>query len=253
MHPALPPAQPNQSLIDGLTVLQALAVASGPVGGRALARELHLEPTRVNRLLKTLAYLGMAEQTSDRKYLPGPGMHVLAARSLYGSGLVTRAMPQLEALARYDRVVALGVLWRDQVSYLYHWQPGLTPVQAVGRLNAYPASQSSIGRILLARADETYVRALYADRDIPLFPNGIDDLLAALRAERAQDYAFVVQSTTPFTSSLAVPLGAPPLRRHRPRRRRPPVRGRRVRGRPARGGPGDRGGAGQEVIPLREA
>src|SRR5687767_1336816 len=125
MHPVAPPAQPNQSLIDGLTVLQALAVAAGPVGGRALARELNLEPTRVNRLLKTLAFLGMAEQTSDRKYFPGPGMHILAARALYGSGLVTRAMPYLEQLvARYDRVVALGVLWRDQVSYLYHWQPG---------------------------------------------------------------------------------------------------------------------------------
>ncbi|HSI35163.1 MAG: IclR family transcriptional regulator [Phycisphaerae bacterium] len=211
MHPVPPPAQPNQSLIDGLTVLQALAVAAGPVGGRALARELNLEPTRVNRLLKTLAFLGMAEQTSDRKYLPGPGMHILAARSLYGSGLVTQAMPHLEKLvARFDRVVALGVLWRDQVSYLYHWQPGITSVEAVGRLNAYPASQSSIGRVILARASEDYVRALYQDREIPLFAGGIDDLLAALRKEREQGYAYVVQRAEPFTSSLAVPLGNPP-------------------------------------------
>jgi len=209
MHSVAPPAQPNQSLIDGLTVLQALAVAAGPVGGRALARELNLEPTRVNRLLKTLAFLGMAEQTSDRKYLPGPGMHVLAARSLYGSGLVRQAMPQLEALTRFQRVVALGVLWRDQVSYLYHWEPGLSSVQAVGRLNVYPASQSSIGRMLLARMDEAYVRALYEGKEIALFPGGIEDLLAALRNEREQNYAYVVQRTEPFTSSLAVPLGRP--------------------------------------------
>jgi DNA-binding IclR family transcriptional regulator len=198
MHPVAPPAQPNQSLIDGLTVLQALAVAAGPVGGRALARELNLEPTRVNRLLKTLAFLGMAEQTSDRKYLPGPGMHI-------------QAMPHLEKLvARFDRVVALGVLWRDQVSYLYHWQPGITSVEAVGRLNAYPASQSSIGRIILARASEEFVRTLYQGKEIALFPGGIDDFLTALRKEREQGYAYVVQRAEPFTSSLAVPLGDPP-------------------------------------------
>ncbi len=206
-----PPAQPNQSLIDGLTVLQALAVSQGPVGGRALARELNLEPTRVNRLLKTLAYLGMARQTPDRKYLPGPGMHVLAAQSLYGSGLVRRAIPVLERLAQFGRVVALGVLWRDQVSYLYHWEKGLLSVQAVGRLNVYPASMSSIGRVIMARLPESAVRELYAGRDIPLFPGGIEDLLHALRREREQGYAFVVQRPEPFSSSLAVPLGEPPF------------------------------------------
>src|SRR4051812_48324405 len=34
--PLMLPAQPNQSLIDGLSVLQALAVSTEPVGGRAL-------------------------------------------------------------------------------------------------------------------------------------------------------------------------------------------------------------------------
>src|SRR5258706_11898625 len=111
------PAQPNQSLIDGLTVLQALAVSTEPVGGRALARELGLEATRVNRLLKTLAYLGMARQTPKRKYLPGPAMHVLSAQSLFGSGLIRRALPVLENLQQSGHVVALGVLWRGPVCY----------------------------------------------------------------------------------------------------------------------------------------
>src|SRR3954470_11988766 len=92
------PAQPNQSLIDGLSVLQALAVSNEPVGGRALARQLGLEPTRVNRLLKTLAHLGMARQDPDRKYLPGPAMHVLSALSLFGSGLIRRGIAPLESL-----------------------------------------------------------------------------------------------------------------------------------------------------------
>ncbi len=48
-------AQPNHSLIDGFNVLQALASIDEPIGGRKLARLLDLEPTRANRLLKTLA------------------------------------------------------------------------------------------------------------------------------------------------------------------------------------------------------
>jgi DNA-binding IclR family transcriptional regulator len=204
------PAQPNQSLIDGLTVLQALAVSTEPVGGRALARQLELEPTRVNRLLKTLAYLGMARQTPNRKYLPGPAMHVLSAQSLFGSGLIRRALPVLEGLQRYGHVVALGVLWRDQVCYLYHWVKGESTATALGRLNLYPASQSSIGRVLLAWQPEEHVRHLYEGRDIPLYPGGIDDLLPDLRTAREQAYAYAIQRPEPLNASVAIPLGEAP-------------------------------------------
>jgi DNA-binding IclR family transcriptional regulator len=206
------PAQPNQSLIDGLTVLQALAVSTEPVGGRALARQLGLEATRVNRLLKTLAYLGMARQTPNRKYLPGPAMHVLSAQSLFGSGLIRRALPELEKLQETGKVVALGVLWRDQVCYLYHWEPGETAASALGRMNLYPASQSSIGRMLLSWQEEAHVRGLYADREIPLYPgpNGIEELLKDLRRAREQGYAYAVQNPEPLNSSLAVPVGRVP-------------------------------------------
>ena len=83
-------AQPNKSLIDGITTLQALATSPDPVGCRELARRLDIDPIKVNRLLKTLAYLGIARQTADRKYTAGPGMHVLAAQSLFASGLIRR-------------------------------------------------------------------------------------------------------------------------------------------------------------------
>src|SRR5262245_29763060 len=101
------PAQPNQSLIDGLACLQALASSSEAVGNRELARALGLEPTRVNRLLKTLAHLGLAEQDAQRRYRPGPAIHVLAAQSLFGSKLIRRAIGPLEELHRFGLIVAL--------------------------------------------------------------------------------------------------------------------------------------------------
>ena len=66
------------------------------MGSRELARILGLEPTRVNRLLKTLEHIGLLSQTEKRKYRPGPGIHILAAQSLYSSGLLKAAIENLE-------------------------------------------------------------------------------------------------------------------------------------------------------------
>ena len=75
------PAQPNQSLIHGLECFQAVVAAGRPVGNRELARLLGADPTRVNRVLKTLAHLQLLERTPQRKYRPGPAVHV--RRRLY--------------------------------------------------------------------------------------------------------------------------------------------------------------------------
>ncbi|MEM6331894.1 MAG: helix-turn-helix domain-containing protein [Planctomycetota bacterium] len=145
----MPPSQPNQSIIDGLAVLQAVASTPEPVGVRELARQLELEPTRVQRLLGTLAHLGMTERSPNRKYRPGPGIHVLAAQAMFGSGLLRRAIPILEDLHRFELAVSLGVLWRDRVAYLYFAEPGAPAAEALGHTKLFPADRSSIGRVLL--------------------------------------------------------------------------------------------------------
>jgi hypothetical protein len=131
-------AQPNKSLIDGIATLQALATSPDPVGSRELARRLNIDSVKVNRLLKTLAYLGIARQTADRKYTAGPGMHVLAAQSLFASGLIRNALPVLEGLRRFGHTVALGVLWQDNVSYLFHAPPGIEASRGLGRIGLLP-------------------------------------------------------------------------------------------------------------------
>src|SRR5882724_505159 len=166
-------AQPNKSLIDGIATLQALATSPDPVGGRELARRLNLDSVKVNRLLRTLAYLGIARQTADRKYTAGPGMHVLAAQSLFASGLIRNALPLLESLRRFGHTVALGVLWHDNVSYLFHAPPGLEASRGLGRIGVLPATTSGIGIVLLSEYEDEDVRELFRGRDIPVFPQGI--------------------------------------------------------------------------------
>lgn len=203
------PAQPNQSLIDGLTCLQTLAMSAAPLGVRELARQVGMNPMRVNRLVKTLAHLGMTSQTTDRKYVSGPAMHVLSAQSLQGSGLLRRALGPLESLKRFGLDVALGVLWQDLVCYLYHTGNINVSGLPVGG-QPYRATRSSIGRVLLAAHDDDEIRRLYAGRDIPDFPGGLADLRRELRLVRKQGYALIVMAKNPLRITVAAPLGKPP-------------------------------------------
>jgi DNA-binding IclR family transcriptional regulator len=204
-----PNAQPNQSLIDGLATLQALATSPEPVGSRELARRLNLDVTKTNRLLKTLAYVGIARQTADRRYTAGAGMHVLAAQSLFASGLIRRALPVLESLRRFGQTVALGVLWQESVSYLFHAPPGVEASHGLGRIGLLPATTSGIGIVLLSEHEDEDVRELYAEREIPMFPEGIDQLLAKLDEVRRLGYARVHVADERDMHIVAVSTGDP--------------------------------------------
>ena len=205
-----PNAQPNQSLIDGITTLQALAVAQEPIGCRALARQLDLDVTKVNRLLRTLAYLGIARQTANRKYTAGPGMHVLAAQSLFASGLIRTAVPALEGLRRFGHTVAMGVLWHDSVSYLYHAPPGVDATQAMGRIGVLPASGSGIGMALLAHLEDADLERLYAHREIAGHAGGFVSLMEGINDVRRQGYSrILVSSKEEGRHTIAVAVGTP--------------------------------------------
>lgn len=193
------PQQPNRSLIDGLLVLQTLTVAAKPIGSRMLARELGLEPTRVNRLAKTLAGLGFLQQTADRKYVVGPGVHLLAAQGIHASSLLPAALPELERLHHYGLTTSLGVVWRSKVSYLYHWQPGMTSAEAVGMSDVFPAATSGIGHALLARLSDDEIHVMHPD-----FPESV---LPQIQQTRERGWAYVCRKQCRMDAALAVAIG----------------------------------------------
>ena len=200
------PAQPVKGLLDGIEVLYELAAASAPVSCRALAERLGIEVTRVNRILKTFDHLGVAHRTAARKYEPGPAIHVLAVRAMVGSGLLRRALPVLESLGNRRLLVALGVLWRDGVSYLYHGNPGMPSREALGRVTLFPATRSSIGMVLLASKTDAEVSALYRGKPIAGHAN-VAALRRELTATRHRRYGLVTNDEGQF--SLAVAVGEP--------------------------------------------
>ena len=202
------PAQPNQSLINGLECLLAVAAAGQAVGSRELARQLGEEPTRVNRLLKTLAHLQVLERTPEGKYRPGPGIHVLAALSLQGSHLLRAALPHARPWWEAGYALTLGVLWRQYLCFLLRARPEWPFEQAVAGHEVVPAPQSSAGLVLLAHQPADQVRGwAFEQGDRLLDP--IDRLGDQLARARADGYG--VRHYADGVVSVGVPVGRPPF------------------------------------------
>ena len=207
-RPTLLPSQPIRALIDGLTCLQALVTSEHPCGSRDLSRQLGIPHTRVNRYLRTLAHMGLAQQTPKRKYIAGPALHVLAARSRFRSQLAQRTVEVLAGLKDEGAIVAVGMLWGPFVCYLYHISRE-NPDDPLGQTQLWPATQSSIGMFLLAQQADDEVRALYAG-GAPEPYETIDELLGDLETIRREGHALLVRPAF-LAGSVAVGIGQPPL------------------------------------------
>jgi len=191
-------SQPNQSLIDGIRCLQYLVSSSRAIGCRELARLMGINTTRTNRLLMTMASIGLTMQDEQRCYLPGPGIHALVAQSIRGSSLFSQALPLLERHGPKDIVVALGVLWEDQVIYIWHSAPDSQMSQALAGFHMLPAWQSVIGVALLAAESDEALMARFT-------PEQWQQLAPHIQQQREQGH--VIWHHEDGEVSMAQPLG----------------------------------------------
>ncbi len=207
------PAQPNRSLIDGLTALTALAQSNQPMSNLELCRRLGIETTRGNRLLKSLACVGFARQTSDRKYMIGPAMDVLAAQSLMQPRRSEHLLPVLRKLRKTGLDVAYGTLWQRHVVYLYFASADESKTERSFSLEAdhlFPAIRSSVGHVLLAALPAQYAKdQCAADEQIETYRGGLKGLLADLQLTRQRGYAELTPAQTRVATSIAFPVGDP--------------------------------------------
>ncbi|PAX09069.1 IclR family transcriptional regulator [Sphingomonas lenta] len=203
------PAQPNNSLMLGMECLRAITDARRPIGSREVARRMGLTHTRVNRLLGTLAYMGMLERDAERRYRPGPALHMLAAQSIMASRLLPAAMPVLKRLSRQGHTVALGTLWQGRICYLFHERPGQSVEDAILRHEIWPADQSSLGIALLAAGKEPLDPASVPSdpvRERKLPGQSLSELV-----EQARERGYAELRFTDDTISVGVAVGAPPV------------------------------------------
>lgn len=188
--PGLMPRQPNKSLINGLKVLQFVISFPDSVGVSAVAKELGMEPTKVHRLLRTLAASGYLRQIKGRKYAPDTAIAVLAAQALQGTNFIERVYPVLDELHETTgMLVAYGMLWNRQVTYLYHAKPEIKGGMGLAGHTVVEATLSRLGLVMLASLSDHEITQRYADRDIPGF-GSMSALLAKLKSIREQGYAY---------------------------------------------------------------
>jgi len=180
-----------------------------PIGTRELARKLNFEHTGVNRLMGTLASIGLAEKNAEHKYQAGAGIHVLAAQSLQSSRLLVCALPHIRALMDENLIVSLGVLWRKHVCYLFHGNNQNALETGIGASKPFPAFKSSIGVAILAalkRNASPYTMPPAPDR---LSINETKLLKSRVSAAKKNGYALVLHN--PSSATLAVAIGQPPI------------------------------------------
>lgn len=196
------PSQPNASVAGGVEILIVLSGAGEALSSGEVARRAEIQPVRANRLLKTLAMIGMVYQRADRKYEPGPGLHVLAAQALFGSGLLRAAMEPIRSLRSGRDIVALGVLWRGNVAYQYHGRSDEPIEEGIGKMTFYPALQSSIGQALLAEMSEDEVQARLTDAEF-------EGIRERLEQTRQSGVAVAHPAGVRGDTSIAVACGRP--------------------------------------------
>ena len=100
----------------------------------------------------------------------------------------------------------MGVLWRDKVTYIYHWQPGYLPSEGLGSMDLFPATQSSIGMALLAeKTDEEIARIINLEKRIP-GQSSKEDFFSAIEFVRNEGYAKALFENH---QSIGIRLGNP--------------------------------------------
>ncbi len=201
------PAQPNQSLIEGIRCLQALSLSEKPLRSIEVSRLLKVESTKAHRLLKTLAHLGLVHQGGNRKFQVGPGLPVLVAQSLYSAPLWRSMVDPLQDLQRQipSCKVEVGMCWEGVVSCFYCSEPGMPASWAMGRVDMQMATRSAIGLALLSCCSQEKVEETFIGRPIPGFSRGLPSLVKELRTIRSQGYALIPDGQSGERFSLAVP------------------------------------------------
>lgn len=194
----MPPsaASPSQTLSRGITVLERLAEAEGPLPIAELTARLGVHRSITYRLLRTLEDHRLVTRTESGAYRLGAGLAALARA--VSRDLQAAALPELGALATAIRMTAfVAVLDVDEVITLASVEPPGAPAAVAQR----PGSRHPVDR----GAPGLAIQMLLRERTGALGPQRRDDVRAACSAGFAATRGEVI----PGLSSVAVPLDLP--------------------------------------------
>lgn len=202
----------NNTLSNGVRLLEHLAATAQAHGLGEVAQALDLPKSHVHRLLRSWCELGYVEQAPDRRYRIGLGPLVLSQALLAHHHLRAAALPVL-----HEGCQTTGLDWvlaqrhRDQVlivAALYPDGRRLDPASSIGSRLSLHASAS--GKCLLTWLDPEERRHLLNDHPLEQLTartlTSLDALERDAAAARARGWAWNDGESSDGVASLAVPI-----------------------------------------------
>jgi DNA-binding IclR family transcriptional regulator len=193
-----------------LRMLEILAVRS-PRGVTEIADELGLKKSSVSRLLKALAELGYAEQSTQRgQYRLSAKVLLLAQRYLKDDPLVTAAQPILHELALAVRASAHAAVLVGRDVVIVAKEPSPERIQVTTRVGGgTPLHASALGKVLMAGLPEneriallTGLLAKFTDKTIT-DPRKLEQVLDQVRED---GYAIELEEEHPGVGCIGAPV-----------------------------------------------
>lgn len=193
----------NQSLEKGLMLLNLLNEVSGALGIREIARRLDLPTTVAHRLVTTLTEQDFLRQEAQtRKYLLGYKAITLGMDMMRTDELISVALPELQSVSESSPLnTFLGVISGQKLLYVLSLQAKtLVSIRNTPGMRANIHS-TSMGKAILASADERTVRELLGDGPLERLTDStiteVDDLIAHLAGVREQGFATSMAENVP--------------------------------------------------------
>lgn len=199
-----------QSLERGLTVVRAFSAERPSMTLSEVARATDLTRAAARRFLLTLVDLGYV-RTDGRLFSLTPRVLELGYAYVASAGLPDVAQPHLEDLsARVRESASVSVLEGDDVLYVARVATSRIMAVAITVGTRFPASATSMGRVLLAgrddRALQTYLERVELRPLTRFTVTDTGELRAELRRVRQQGYSIVDQELEEGLRSLAAPI-----------------------------------------------
>jgi len=201
-----------QTLLRGLSVLDAVAERNGAATAKSLARQLGINQSTCYHLLRTLRHDGYVVRLPGGQFDVGPRGAALAKNI----GARTGPSPDISAV-----LTRLHNKTRE-TAYVCGWYHGtLQRQQVIAGLHALTVKNLDVGYVgnmharaachaVLAHLDEDQVRTMFADVELtPLTPNTLvtyEGLMAELAAVRRRGYALDIEAFEPDICCVAAPF-----------------------------------------------
>ena len=218
MNPTTPPdggpARPGDSYVQsfarGLEVIRSFSASRAQQTLSEVAAHTGLTRAGARRILLTLQTLGYVE--SDGKlFRLSPRILDLGFAYLSSMPMWNIAEPVMEALVeQVKESCSAAVLEGSDIMYVLRVSTRKIMRNSLGVGSRLPAPWTSMGRVLLASLPDTELQARLAQRPMERFTDrtatDAQDLLARIRAVRAQGWCLVNQELEEGLISIAAPL-----------------------------------------------